>query len=53
MAKEDQENKRDKLRGFENWPQWADLTQTMLEKKELWDVVNQTRSEPTTHAQTN
>ena len=38
-------------KGFENWPQWADLTQTMLEEKEVWDVVDGTRAEPTTAPQ--
>ena len=32
--------KKEKLRNFENWPQWADLTQVMLEKKEFWNLVN-------------
>ena len=52
MAEKDQESKRKKLKGFENWPQWADLTQAMLEEKEVWDVVNGTRPKPTTLAQT-
>ena len=52
MAEKDQESKREKLRDFENWPQWADLTQAMLKEKEIWDVVNGTRPEPTTPAQT-
>lgn len=46
------DNKREKLKGFENWPQWADLTQAMLEEKQVWDVVDDTRPEPTTAAQT-
>ena len=49
---DDRESKREKLRGFENWPQWADLTQAMLEEKEVWDVVDGTRPEPTNAAQT-
>ena len=49
---DDRESKREKLRGFENWPQWADLTQAMLEEKEVWDVVDGTRPEPTTATQT-
>lgn len=52
MAKEEQESKREKLKGFENWPQWADLTQAMLEEKEIWDIVDGTRPEPTTAVQT-
>ncbi len=48
---DDREPKREKLGGFENWPQWADLTQAMLEEKEIWDVVDGTRAEPTTTAQ--
>lgn len=41
------DNKREKLRGFENWPQWTNLTQAMLEEKEVWDVVDDSRPEPT------
>lgn len=46
------EPKRKKLCGFENWPSSADLTQAMLEEKEVWDVVDGARAEPTTVAQT-
>lgn len=49
---EKQESKREKLRGFEHWLQWADLTQSMLEEKEVWDVVDKKRPEPTTAPQT-
>lgn len=49
---EKRESKREKLRGFENRPQWSDLTQAMLEKKEVWDVVDGTRPERTTAPQT-
>lgn len=48
----DQDNKREKLKGFENQPEWADLTQAMLEKKKVWDVVNKTKAKPTNVAQT-
>lgn len=44
--------KKEKLRGFESWPQWADLTQAMLEEKEVWDVEDGSRAEPTTAVQT-
>ena len=44
---DDHESKREKLHGFENWPQWADLTQAMLEEKEVWDIVNGSRADPT------
>ena len=50
--KNKQESKWEKLRGFENQPQWADLTQAMLEKKEMWDVIDGTRPELTTTSQT-
>ena len=46
------EPKCEKLCSFENWPQWADLTQVILEKKEVWDVVNGIKAEPTTVVQT-
>ena len=49
---DDHERKREKLCDFENWPQWTGLTQTMLEEKEVWDVVNRSRADPTTAAQT-
>lgn len=49
---DDRDSKREKLRGFGNWPQWADLTQAMLEEREVWDVVDGTRPEPTIAAQT-
>ena len=48
----EQESKWEKLKVFENWPQWADLTQVMLKEKEVWDVVDETRPEPTTATQT-
>ena len=49
---DDCESKREKLHGFENWPQWADLTQAMLEEKEVWDVVDGSRADPITASQT-
>ena len=49
---DDRESKREKIRGFENWLQWADLTQAMLQEKEVWDVVDGSRADPTTVAQT-
>ena len=50
-SNDDRESKQEKLKGFENWPQWADLTQAMLEEKEVWDVVDGSRAEPTTAPQ--
>ena len=49
---DDRESKKEKLRGFENWPQWADFTQAMLEEKEVWNVVDRSRADLTTAAQT-
>ena len=49
---EDRESKREKLRNFENWPQWADLTQVILKEKEVWDVVDGLQADPITTAQT-
>lgn len=34
-------NEREKLKGFVNWPRWADLTRTMLEEKDVWDIVEE------------
>lgn len=48
----DCESKREKLRNFENWPQWINLTQVMLKEKEVWDVVDKSYTNPTTVAQT-
>ena len=48
---DDRESKREKLHGFENWPQCADLTQAMLEEKEVWDLVDRSRLNPTTATQ--
>ena len=48
MAEKNRESRCKKLKGFENWPQWVDLTQTMLEEKDIWDVVDIIRPEPTT-----
>ena len=45
-------SKREKLRVFENWPQWADLTQAILEVKEVWDVVDGSQTDSITTAQT-
>ncbi len=47
---EEHESKREKLRDFENWPQWTDLTQAILEEKEVEDVVDGSRANPTTAA---
>ena len=53
MNKNDnRESKREKLHDFENWPQWADLTQAMLKEKEVWDIIDGSRADPTTAAQT-
>ena len=52
MAEKNCENKCEKLKGFENWPQWADLPQAILEKKKVWDIIDATRPEPTTVTQT-
>lgn len=50
---DDRKSKKEKFRGFENWPQWADLTnEARLEEREVWDVVNGLRPEPTTAPQT-
>ena len=47
----DHKSKQEKLKGFENWPQWAGLTQAMLEKKEVWDVIDGSCVKPTTVSQ--
>ena len=49
---DDRKSKRKKLCGFKNWPQWADLTQAILEEKKVWDVVDGSHADPTTAAQT-
>ena len=46
------ESKCEKLLACKNWPQWTDLTQAMLEEKEVWDIVDRSRPDPTTVAQT-
>ena len=51
-TKNDDYEKREKLRGFKNWPQWADLTLAMLEEKEVWDVVDGLQAKPSTAVQT-
>lgn len=48
----DHKSKREKLHGFENWPQWADLTQAMLKEKKVKDIVDGSRANPITAAQT-
>lgn len=48
----DCESKREKLCGFENWPQYADFTQAMLKEKEVWDFVDGSCADHTTAAQT-
>lgn len=35
MAEENYKSKYEKFKSFETWPQWANLTQTILEKKEV------------------
>ena len=53
MNKNDnRENKKKKLRDFENWSQWADLIQAMLEENEVWNIVDGSRADPITAAQT-
>ena len=46
----DCESKREMLRGFENWSQWADFMQVIPKEKKFWDVVNKSRVNPTTAA---
>ena len=43
----DCKSKREKLKDFENWPQWANLMQAMLEEKEFWDIVDGSHAKPT------
>lgn len=31
------------MKGFKNWPQWADLACTSLEKKSVYNLVDKTR----------
>lgn len=33
-------HRREKSKGFENWPRWADLTRNSLEEKGVWDLVD-------------
>ena len=33
-----------KLTGFDNWKQWSDLMQLILEEKEVWDIVEETQA---------
>ena len=49
---DDHENKRKKLYDFENWSQWAEFILAMLEKKELWDIVDGSCANPTIATQT-
>ena len=44
---DDRKSKREKLRSFENWPQLAHLTQTILEEKKVWNVVDESCTDPT------
>ena len=46
------ESKCEKLCDFKNWPQWADLTQAILEEEEVWDGVDRSRHKSTTATQT-
>lgn len=41
-------NKYEKFRGFENWSQQANFTQIMLKKKEVCNIVDNSRPEPIT-----
>ena len=36
------EHQQRKLTGFNNWEQWSDLTQLILEEKEVWDLIKET-----------
>lgn len=47
-----QKTKRKKLRSFKNWLQWADLTQAILQEKEIQDIVDEIKPKPTIAAQT-
>lgn len=49
---DDCKNKREQLCSFENWPQWTDLTQAILKKKEIWDMVDRSYMEPIITIQT-
>ena len=49
---DDCKSRKKKLRGFKNWPQRTNLIQTMHEEKEVWDVVDGSRTDSTTAAQT-
>lgn len=41
--------RREKLKGFTNWPWWADLTRAMLVEKDVWDQIEiGSRQPPTT-----
>ena len=46
------ESKREKLRGFKNWPKWANLIQAILKEKKAWDIVDESCADSTTVAQT-
>ena len=50
-SNDDCKSKQEKLKGFENWPQWANLMQAMLEEKEVWDIIDGSRAKPTTALQ--
>ena len=49
---DDRIKKREKLCSFENLLLWANLSQAMLEKIKVWEVIDGTRVEPITVAQT-
>lgn len=49
---DDRESERKKLYGPKNKLKWADLTQVILEKKEVWDVIDRLRPKPTSATQT-
>ena len=34
------ELKNEKLKGFENWPRWSDITRLTLEAKGVWNLVD-------------
>ena len=44
--------KKKKLWNFENWSQWADFIQTILEEKNVQDIIDGSQAEPIIAAQT-
>ena len=45
-------SKREKLKGFNNWPQYSDLMQAILKEKKVSDIVDAIKLELTTAFQT-